>query len=61
MLFRSWALAVLLGAVFLWGVELLRRNPTPRVSMRLFSYSISYITLLFGAMTADVLIRHGVS
>ena len=56
-----WVLAVLLGAGFLWGVDVLRRQPTPRVSMRLFSYSISYITLLFGAMTADVLIRHGVS
>jgi protoheme IX farnesyltransferase len=56
-----WVLAALLGGGFLWGVDVLRRQPTPRVSMRLFSYSISYITLLFGAMTADVLVRHGVS
>jgi len=26
--------------------------------MRLFSYSITYLTLLFVAMAADVLIRH---
>jgi len=29
--------------------------------MRLFSYSISYITLVFGALTVDVLVRYGVS
>jgi hypothetical protein len=29
--------------------------------MRLFSYSIAAITLVVGAMTVDVLVRHGVS
>ena len=56
-----WVGAVVLGAGFLVGVDILRRRPTPRVSMRLFSYSISYISLLFGAMTLDVLVRYGVS
>lgn len=56
-----WISAVGLGVGFLAGVDILRRRPTPRVSMKLFSYSISYITLLFGAMTIDVLVRHGVS
>ena len=56
-----WASAAVLGAGFLAGVDLLRRRPTPAVSMRLFSFSISYITLVFGALTIDVLVRHGVS
>ncbi len=29
--------------------------------MRVFAYSITYVTVLFGAMTLDVLIRNGVS
>ncbi len=49
--------AVLLGALFLWGTIDLGRNPSPARSMRVFAYSITYVTLLFGAMTADVLIR----
>jgi protoheme IX farnesyltransferase len=56
-----WISATVLGLGFLAGIEGLRRQPTPAVSMRLFSYSISYITLVFGAMTVDVLVRHGVS
>ena len=56
-----WISAIGLGVGFLAGVDILRRRPTPRVSMKLFSYSISYITLLFSAMTIDVLVRHGVS
>ncbi|MFM8387722.1 MAG: heme o synthase [Actinomycetota bacterium] len=56
-----WVSAAVLGVGFLAGVDVLRRRPTPATSMRLFSYSISYITLVFGAMTLDVLVRHGVS
>ena len=56
-----WVSAAALGLGFLVGVDVLRRRPTAGVSMRLFSYSISYITLLFGALTVDVLVRHGVS
>ena len=56
-----WISAAVLGLGFLVGVDVLRRRPTPAVSMRLFSYSISYITLVFGALTLDVLVRHGVS
>jgi protoheme IX farnesyltransferase len=29
--------------------------------MRLFGYSITYVTLLFGAMMLDVFVEHGVS
>jgi heme O synthase-like polyprenyltransferase len=35
------------------------RDPTPRRSMQVFAFSISYITILFGAMAADVLVRSG--
>lgn len=52
--------AVVLGALFLWGTIDLGRNPTPQRSMRVFGYSITYVTLLFTAMTVDVLVRHGV-
>lgn len=52
--------AIVLGALFLWGTIDLGRNPTPQRSMRVFGYSITYVTLLFTAMTVDVLVRHGV-
>jgi protoheme IX farnesyltransferase len=51
--------AVVLGLLFLWGTLDLGRNPTPQRSMRVFGYSITYVTLLFAAMTIDVLVRHG--
>ncbi|MGI9646295.1 MAG: heme o synthase [Ilumatobacteraceae bacterium] len=51
--------AAVLGAVFLGGTIGLRRNPTAENSMRLFAFSITYVTLLFGAMTVDVLVRYG--
>jgi len=51
--------AVVLGGCFLWGTIDLGRNPTPQRSMRVFGFSITYVTLLFAAMTIDVLVRHG--
>ena len=45
-----------LGAVFLAFAVRLYRTPTPAVAMRLFSWSITYVTLLFGAMAADQLL-----
>jgi heme o synthase len=51
--------AVALGVAFLAGVVDLGRHPTPARSMRVFGFSISYVTLLFGALTVDVLVRHG--
>ena len=51
--------ALVLGAGFLGlAVDVLRR-PDPARSMRLFGWSNAYIVLLFGAVAADVLIRHG--
>ncbi len=51
--------AAVLGALFLAGTVDLGRNPTPARSMRLFTFSITYITLLFTALTVDVLVRFG--
>jgi protoheme IX farnesyltransferase len=49
--------AIVLGAVFLWLAFRLFRSPSTKSAMRLFSYSITYITLLFGAMAIDALVR----
>ena len=55
--------AVVLGAVFLAGAVQLARQRTPDATatwaMRLFSYSISYVTLLFGSMALDQLVKVG--
>ncbi|MEI8239315.1 MAG: protoheme IX farnesyltransferase, partial [Actinomycetota bacterium] len=50
--------AVVLGALFFAGTVDLGRNPTPQRSMRVFGFSITYVTLLFAAITVDVLVRH---
>jgi protoheme IX farnesyltransferase len=51
--------AVVLGAVFFWmSVQVLRTESSQR-AMRLFGFSITYITLLFGAMAVDQLVRSG--
>jgi protoheme IX farnesyltransferase len=49
--------AGVLGALFLAGTIDLGRNPTPQRSMRVFGFSITYVTLLFAALTIDVLVR----
>ncbi|MEZ5203255.1 MAG: heme o synthase [Acidimicrobiales bacterium] len=49
--------AIVLGAVFTWYAVSLRRTPTTKLAMRVFTWSITYITLLFGAMALDVLVR----
>jgi protoheme IX farnesyltransferase len=67
--------AIVLGGVFTWFAVRLLRMPDPQLSvagtggaaevamrasaMRLFSWSITYITLLFGAMAVDQLLRSG--
>jgi protoheme IX farnesyltransferase len=48
--------AIVLGAVFLLFALQLQRDHTAARAMRLFSYSISYVTLLFGAMAVDQLV-----
>ncbi|HEX2851055.1 MAG TPA: heme o synthase [Acidimicrobiales bacterium] len=49
--------AIVLGAVFLWFAVQLQREESQARAMRLFSYSISYVTLLFAAMALDQLVR----
>ena len=51
--------AGVLGAGFLWLAVKVQHTESPAVAMRLFTYSITYITLLFGAMAVDVLVRFG--
>jgi len=49
--------AVVLGAAYLWMAVRLLRDPSTKAAMRLFSWSITYISLLFGAMALDQLVR----
>lgn len=51
--------AVVLGAVFLWLAIRVLQQQTVKSAMQLFGYSITYITVLFGAMAADELVRSG--
>jgi protoheme IX farnesyltransferase len=53
--------AVVLGATFLGATVWLGKSPSAQSSMRVFGFSITYVTVLFGAMTLDVLVRNGVS
>jgi protoheme IX farnesyltransferase len=48
--------AVVLGGAFIGATIWLAKRPTPSNSMRVFAFSITYVTLLFGAMTLDVLV-----
>lgn len=48
--------AVVFGVAFVIGTRRLGSDPTEAKSMRLFSFSITYVTVLFVAMMADVLI-----
>jgi protoheme IX farnesyltransferase len=50
--------ALVLGAGFVLATIALARMPSPAASMRVFTYSITYVTVLFGALTVDVLV-HG--
>jgi protoheme IX farnesyltransferase len=50
--------ASVLGLVFVaMAVRLLRRQ-TPKAAMQLFSYSITYLTLLFVFMAVDIFTKH---
>ena len=44
--------------LFTWKAVALARSHKPDQAMKLFKYSITYITLLFGAMAADQLLLH---
>ena len=47
--------ALVLGGAFLAATVTLGRRPSDRLSMQVFGFSITYVTLLFGALTLDVL------
>ncbi len=49
--------ALALGAVFAAMAIGLLRSPTSKRAMQLFHYSITYVTLLFGAMALDQLVQ----
>jgi protoheme IX farnesyltransferase len=49
--------AVILGAVFTALAVRLLRTGDSALAMRLFSYSITYVTLLFAAMAVDSVVR----
>jgi protoheme IX farnesyltransferase len=51
--------AFVMGALFVAGCVNLVRDPTPKRSMRLFGFSITYVTVLFGALALDVLVHAG--
>ncbi|MDE3202986.1 MAG: heme o synthase [Acidobacteriota bacterium] len=53
-----WASAAVLGVVFTGYSWQLWRDPTEARAMKLFHWSITYVTLLFVAMAADQLIFH---
>jgi len=48
--------AVVLGGGFIWMALRLQRHPTPAMAMKLFSFSITYLTLLFAGIALDQLV-----
>jgi protoheme IX farnesyltransferase len=58
----GWLYAVVanvLGATFVGQSAWLLRAPTPKRALRVFSWSITYLTLLFVVLAADQLVRTG--
>jgi heme o synthase len=53
------ATSAVLGLVFLAMVVRLHRTHDAGGAMRVFSYSITYLTVLFLVMVVDVLVVHG--
>jgi protoheme IX farnesyltransferase len=49
--------AAVLGGAFLWYAIAFLRDPTPRRSMRLFGFSITYLTALFVTMGVDSVVH----
>ena len=51
--------AVAAGAVFMWHTVRLLSDLSARRAMKVFGYSITYVTVVFAAMAVDVLVRGG--
>jgi len=47
------------GIVFLVHTAMLVRDPSPKRAMKVFGYSITYLTIVFVAMAADILVMEG--
>jgi heme o synthase len=50
--------ASVLGVVFVALAVRLWQRATPKAAMKLFSYSITYLTLLFVLMAVDIFAKH---
>ena len=50
------AVAFVTGGALLLYAWALMRDPSPRLAMRLFGFSITYLTVLFVAMGVDAVI-----
>lgn len=54
-----WAAAVVAGGLYMADALRLRHDKgTPKSAMRLFTYSITYVTVVFLAMAVDVIVRY---
>jgi protoheme IX farnesyltransferase len=51
--------AVVLGLGFIASTVDLGRHPSASRAMRVFGFSITYVTVLFTAMAVDVFVKHG--
>jgi protoheme IX farnesyltransferase len=49
--------ALVFGVAFVIGAIQLGSDPSEKRSMRLFTFSITYVTAIFVALTVDVLLR----
>ena len=54
------AVVIIAGGLFVAHAIGLRVKPSARQAMRLFAYSITFVTVIFGAMAIDQLVRSGV-
>jgi protoheme IX farnesyltransferase len=50
--------AIVLGARFLQCARQLNRDASAKAALRLFSYSITYLGLLFAAIAVDAVVQH---
>jgi protoheme IX farnesyltransferase len=55
-----WIGAVAVGAAFLGLTWRVRRTGSASDAMKLFHFSITYLTLLFVVMALDVIVRFGI-
>jgi len=51
------ATAGVMGVVFVWQADRLRRDSTPERAIRFFTFSNAYLALVFAAVAVDTLVR----